>query len=313
VIPCPGSTGSDVPYHIVTEGEFFVALVVDGALAGAIYALVGLAFVVVYKASRMINFALGEWVMVASRLVAAGLHALGFGLVGAIAFGCAGMAALGVVVSRVILNRLVGHPLISLIMVSIGLGILMRGSAALVFAGIPGGIPLPIPPAPLAVFGVPVSSDKLLAATVAALCITALSWFFRRSRTGVALRAIASDQRAAMAAGISIQHYFAVTWALAGALSVLAGTLWTAVSGGGFGVEVLGLKVFPIVIIGGLDSISGTILAAILVGVIESLAVGYLEPILGGGFSNVASYLVLLAALLVRPYGLFGSRDVERL
>ena len=95
-------------------------------------------------------------------------------------------------------------------------------------------------------------------------------------------------------------------------LSVLAGTLWTAVSGGGFGVEVLGLKVFPIVIIGGLNSISGTIVAAILVGVLESLAVGYLEPSVGGGFRSVASYLVLLAALLVRPYGLFGSRDVER-
>jgi branched-chain amino acid transport system permease protein len=296
----------------VTEGAFFAALVLDGTLAGVIYALVALAFVVVYKASRMVNFALGEWVMLASRLVATGFHALGLGLLGAIAFGCTGMVALAVVFSRLILNRLVGHPLISLIMVSIGLGTLMRGSAAIMFAGVPGGIPLPIPEAPLAVHGVPISSDKLLAAAVAAVCITALSWFFRRSRTGVALRAIASDQQAAMTAGISLHRHFAITWALAGALSVLAGTLWTAASGGGFGVEVLGLKVFPIVIIGGLDSISGTILAALLIGVLESLAVGYLEPVVGGGFSNVASYVVLLAALLVRPYGLFGSRDVER-
>jgi len=296
----------------VTEGVFFTVLVVEGALAGAIYALVALAFVVVYKASRMINFALGEWVMLASRLVASGLHVLGLGLFGAIGFGCAGMAVLAVVFSRVILRRLVGQPLISLIMVSIGLGILMRGVVAIVFAGIPGPIPLPIPPAPLAIHGVPISADKLVAAAIAAGCIAALTWFFRGSRTGLALRAIANDQQVATTVGISLHRHFAITWALAGALSVLAGTLWTAVSGGGFGIEVMGFKVFPIVIIGGVDSIPGTIVAAILVGVLESLAVGYLDPLFGGGFSNVASYLVLLAALFVRPYGLFGRPDVER-
>jgi branched-chain amino acid transport system permease protein len=142
--------------------------------------------------------------------------------------------------------------------------------------------------------------------------IAALSWFFHRSRTGLALRAIACDQQVAMAVGISLQRHFAITWALSGALAVLAGTLWTAVSGGGFGVEVMGLKVFPIVIIGGLDSIPGTIVAALLVGILESLAVGYLEPIVGGGFGNVVSYLALLLALLARPYGLFGRPDIVR-
>jgi branched-chain amino acid transport system permease protein len=312
MLPCVGLHHALGFADTVTEAAFFAALVLDGALAGVIYALVGLAFVVVYKASRMINFALGEWVMLASRLVASGFHGLGFGLLGAIAFGCAGMVTLAVVFSRLILKRLVGHPLISLIMVSIGLGILMRGSASIVFAGIPSGIPLPIPEVSLAIHGVPVSSDKLLAAAIAAVCMAALGSFFRWSRTGLALRAIASDQRAAITAGISIHRHYAISWALAGILSVLAGTLWTAVSGGGFGVEVLGLKVFPIVIIGGLNSISGTIVAAILVGVLESLAAGYLEPTVGGGFRSVASYLVLLAALLVRPYGLFGSRDIER-
>ncbi len=291
---------------------FLVALVVDGALAGAVYALVALAFVVVYKASRMINFALGEWLMLASRLVASGLHALGLGLVGALGFGCAGMVATAVVFNRVVLRRLVGRPLIALIMVTIGLGTLMRGAAAIVFADIPGGIPLPLSQDPLIVHGVPVAADKLVAAAVAGASIAAVSWFFRRSRTGVALRAIADDQQAAMTAGIDVHRHFAITWALMGLLSVLAGTLWTVVSGGGFGVVLLGLRVFPIVIIGGLDSIPGTVLGAIMIGVLESLAAGYLDPLLGGGFSNVASYLVLLAVLLVRPYGLFGQPDVER-
>ena len=291
---------------------FLVALVVDGALAGAVYALVALAFVVVYKASRMINFALGEWLMLGSRLVASGLHVLGLGLVGAVGFGCAGMVAMAVVFNRVVLRRLVGQPLIALIMVTIGLGALMRGAAAIVFADVQGRIALPVTRDALIVHGVPVSADRLVAAVVAVLSIAAVSWFFRRSRTGVALRAVADDQQAAMMVGIDVQRHFAITWALMGVLSVVAGTLWTAVSGGGFGVVLLGLKIFPIVIIGGLDSIAGTILGAMTIGVLESLAAGYLDPLLGGGFSNIASCLVLLAVLVVRPYGLFGQPDIER-
>ena len=276
------------------------------------YAPVALAFVVVYKASRMMNFALGEWLMLGSRLVATGLHALGLGLVAAVGFSGAVMAGTALVFSRMVLRRLVGHPLISLIMVTIGVGAAMRGSAAIVFAGIPGGISLPIPADALIIRGVPVAADKLLAAAVSAVTIVAVSVFFRVSRTGVALRAIADDQRAAMTAGIDVQRYFAVTWAMMAILSVLAGTLWTVVSGGGFGVVLLGLKVFPVVILGGLDSIAGTIVGAIIIGVLESVAAGYLDRMMGGGFSNVASYLVLLAALFVRPYGLFGRPDVER-
>ena len=291
---------------------FFVSLIVDGALAGAIYALISLAFVVVYKASRMINFALGEWAMVGSRLAATGFYVVGFGLAGAIGFAAAGMVALALAFNRVVLRRLVARPLISLIMVTLGLGALMRGAAALLFSGIPAAVTLPIPRDPLLVHGVMVSADKLAAAAVAAACIAIVNWFFHRSRTGVALRAIADDQQAAMAVGIDVDRHFSITWAMVGILSVLAGTLWTLVSGGGFGAVLVGLKVFPIVIIGGLDSIAGTIVGAIVVGILESLVAGYLDPHLGGGFGTVASYLVLIVVLFVRPYGLFGRPHVER-
>lgn len=291
---------------------FLIGLVVDGALAGAVYALVALAFVVVFKASRIVNFALGEWLMLASRLVASGLHALGLGLIGAVGFGSVGTVAMGIAFNRLVLRRLVGQPLISLIMVTIGLGALMRGAAALAFAGIPGGISLPMPDDPLMIHGVPVRAEKLVAAAVATVSIAALSWFFRSSRTGVALRAIADDQQAAMAVGVDIDRHFAITWALMSLLAVLAGVLWTVVSGGGFSVVLLGLRVFPIVIIGGLDSIPGTIVGALIVGVLENLAAGYVDPLLGGGFSTVASYLVLLAVLFVRPQGLLGEPRVER-
>ena len=286
---------------------FFVALLVDGVLAGAVYALVGVAFVVVYKASRMMNFAQGDWVMLGSRFMATGVHALGLGVAGAFGFAVASMVAVAMVFNRLVLRRLVGGPLISLIMVTLGLGALMRGSAAMLFAGIPGGIPLPIGREPLVLHGVYVSPDRLVVAAIASICIVLVSWFFRRSRTGVALRAIADDQQIAMAMGIDVQRHFAITWALAGVLSTLAGTLWAAVSGGGFGIVLVALKVFPVVIIGGLDSIAGSIVGAMIVGVLESLAAGYLDPYVGGGFSSIASYLVLVAALFVRPYGLFGK------
>jgi branched-chain amino acid transport system permease protein len=276
------------------------------------YAPAALAFVVVYKASRMMNFALGEWLMLGSRLVATGIHALGVGLVAAVGGSVAVMVGTALVFSRIVLHRMVGHPAIALIMVTIGLGAVMRGSAAIVFAGIPGAITLPIATDPIIIRGVPIAADKLLAAAVSAVAIVAVSVFFRVSRTGVALRAIADNQPAAMTAGIDVQKHFALTWAMMAILSVLAGTLWTVVSGGGFGVVLLGLKIFPIVFIGGLDSLAGTLVGAIVIGVLESVAAGYLDPIVGGGFSNVASYLVLLAALFVRPYGLFGGPDVER-
>lgn len=292
--------------------RFFAALVVDGVLAGAIYALIALAFVVVYKASHIINFALGEWVMLGSRLAATGVYPLGLGLAGALGAACAGMVALAVVWNRVVLQRLVGQPLISMIMITIGFGALVRGAAALSFRGIPGAIPLPFPQEPLSLLGLAVPADRLAAAAVAAVAIAAVTWFFRRTRTGLALRAIADDQQAAMAVGIDIDRHFSITWALVGVLCVLAGTLWVSVSGGGFGMVLLGLKVFPIVIIGGLDSIPGTIVGAVLVGVLESLAAGYLDPLLGGGFSTIAAYLVLVAMLFVRPSGLLGHPPVER-
>jgi branched-chain amino acid transport system permease protein len=289
---------------------FFVALLVNGMLAGSLYALIALAFVVVYKASRLINFALGEFVMFASRLAAAGQH--GLGLVGALGLGCAGMVVLAMAFNRLVLRQLVGSSVIALIMVTIGLGTVLRASAVFLFQDMPAVLPLPIPREPWAIQGVLLAVDKLVAAVIALLCIAVVSWGFQHSRIGIALRAIADDQQAAMLVGIDLNRYFAMTWALMGILCVVAGTLWTCIAGGGFGVVLVGLKVFPIVIIGGLDSLPGTILGAIVVGMLESLAGGYLDPLLGGGFSTIAAYLVALVVLCMRPYGLCGKPDIER-
>ncbi len=280
----------------------------NGILAGAIYALIALAFVVVYKSSRMINFAVGEWVMFGSLLVATGLHVLSTGLALAILFACAGMVAMAALFGRLVLRRLAGRPLVAMIMVTLGLGALMRGIAATAFQRVPGSIPLSLPEEPLIVAGVLVPLDRLCAAAIAAASIVLVSWLYQASRTGLALRAMADSQTLASAMGINVQRHLTLTWAIAGVIAVIAGMLWTFLAGGGIGAVLVGLKVFPIVIIGGLDSIAGTIVGAMLVGLIESLTSGYIDP----SFGTIASSLVLIAALLIRPHGLFGRMHEAR-
>jgi len=294
------------------ELRFFLSLLIDGGLAGTLYALIALAFVLVYKSSRMVNFALGEWVMFGALLAGAGQFGLGLHTGGAILFGAAAMAGFGAAFNAVVVLPLAARPVVSLIMVTIGLGAVMRGIAALCFAGVPRGVSLPIPSEPLLLGDIPISPEKLAAAATAAFSVALVAWFYARSRTGVALRAIADDPQAAAAAGIDIHRQFALVWAMTGVISTVAGILWTFVAGSGFGIALVGLKIFPIVIIGGLDSLAGTIVAAMLIGVLESLGAGYLDPHLGGGFGTVVSYLLLMAMLLVRPYGLFGRAPAER-
>jgi branched-chain amino acid transport system permease protein len=291
---------------------YFIALMIDGALAGALYALIALAFVLVYKASAMMNFALGEWVVFGAMLAGVGLHQLDLGTVGALLVATVGMIALAAGFYRLVVRRLVARPALSAIMATLGLGMVMRGSGLLALSGAPALFPPTLLSDPLVVGGVAIASGKLVAAGVAASCVALVGAFWRFSRAGIALRAIADDPQAAAAAGIDVDRQLLLVWSLAGAVAVVAGVLWTFVTGGGFGVALIGLKVFPIVILGGLDSIVGTIVAALAVGVLESLGAGYIDEALGRGFSGIAPYLALLAMLMLRPYGLFGQPRVER-
>jgi branched-chain amino acid transport system permease protein len=291
---------------------FFLWLVVYGALAGAIYALIALAFVVVYKSSRAINFAVGEWVTFGALLTASGLHVLALGLAGAILFAGVGMVALAWAFGWLVLRRMEGRPLMAIIMLTLGLGALMRGAGAIIFKGIPSAIALPIDLDYVEILGLPLPPERLLCAAVAGLCIAAVHFFYQRTRTGLALRAIAANHVAALGAGIDVNRHLAITWALAGLVSVAAGVLWNMVSGGGFGGALVGLKIFPIVVIGGLNSIPGCIVGAMVIGVAESLASGYLDAVVGSGVSVVVSSLLLLGMLWVRPHGLFGERPATR-
>jgi branched-chain amino acid transport system permease protein len=291
---------------------FFLSVLTEGVLAGAVYALIALAFVLVYKASRMINFAIGEWLMAGALTAGAGYYALELGPLGAMLFAVLAMVAFGLIFNVAVVRRLTAGPVISAVMVTLGLGALMRGLFPIIFHGIPAGVRLPIPLEPLRVSGVIVPPEKLAAAAAALAAIAVVTWLYRRTRTGIALRAIADDRQAALSVGINIGWHFGLVWAIAGIISVCAGVLWVLVAGGGFGIALVGLKVFPIVVIAGLDSLPGTIIAAMLIGTVESLGAAYLDPKLGGGFGAMASYVLLLTMLVVRPYGLFGRPPAKR-
>jgi branched-chain amino acid transport system permease protein len=292
--------------------SYLVALMIDGALAGAVYALIALAFVLVYKASAMLNFALGEWVMFGGLLAGTGMQLLNLGAVGALLFAALVMAALAAGFSQLVVRRLIGRPAIAAIMVTLGLGMVMRGTAPFLFGATAEVIPRELLARPLMLGGFAVAADKLVAAVVAGLCTALIGWFYQYSRTGLALRAIADDSQAAMAAGIDVERHLLIAWTLTGVVAVVAGALWTLIAGSGFGLALVGLKVLPIALIGGLDSIVGTIVAAMAIGVLESLGAGYLDERLGSGFGGLVPYLALLAVLAVRPHGLFGRPRVER-
>ena len=189
---------------------------------------------------------------------------------------------------------------------------MVRAAAVFLFQGLPAGLPFPLPRAPVTVQGVRLSMDELVAAGLALFCVAMVSWGMQHSRMGLAIRAMADDPQAAMLVGIDLHRSVALTWALMGLLCVVAGTLWTWRAGGGVSVVLVGLKVLPIVIIGGLDSVPGTLLGALVVGLLESLVAGYLDPLVGGGFSTIAAYLVALVVLWLRPSGLLGTPAIER-
>ncbi|MEZ5818651.1 MAG: branched-chain amino acid ABC transporter permease [Hyphomicrobiaceae bacterium] len=292
--------------------HFLIALIIDGCLAGAIYALIALAFVLVYKASRVVNLALGEWVMLGALLVATAMNVGGLGLAESLVAAFGGMIALAWIFDLVALRHLVGRPLIAALMVTLGVGTFIRGTTQIGFAHVPRSILSPFPTDPYLLGEIVIPADRLWAGAIALLVVAGIAWLYRRSRTGVALRAIADDVQAAMAAGIDTSRHVLIAWGSAGVVAAIGGVLWTFVTGGGFGVGLVGLKIFPIVIIGGLDSIAGALVAAVLIGVLESLAAGYLEPYLGAGCSLLVTYLALIAMLLVRPHGLFGEVKVAR-
>jgi branched-chain amino acid transport system permease protein len=288
--------------------EQFVQLTVNGLADGAILALAALGFVLIYKASGVINFAQGFFLAVGAYVLWTAVAELGLhwtlGVLIALAVG----ALLGVSVERLVLRPLVGRPVIAVIMVTIGLAQILEASIDLIWGTEPRTFPDFIPSGAVEILGARITEGRLWALGLTAIALIAFGLFFTRSRHGIAMRAVADDQQAAMVMGISVRRVFAIAWALAGVSAVVGGMLVANLTGVSQAVAGFGLLVFPVVILGGLDSIPGAVVGGAVIGLLTSYTGGYV----GGGLQTVIPYIALVAILMVRPYGLFGQVRIER-
>jgi len=291
---------------------FFFDLFVNGLMIGSMYALVALGFVLIYKATSVVNFAQGDLVMFGGYIAAALVVLYKLPLAIALPVLLGSMIALGFIVERGVLRPMVGQNVISVVMVTIGLSQVFQGSAAMLWGAQTKNIPLPIPLEPYVIWEIYISPVNLVAALVSGVFLVAFAWFFRKSRMGIAMRATANDQQAAMAVGINVRFIFALSWAIAGLAAALGGVLWGNLIGVDTQLALVGLKVFPAVILGGLDSVPGALVGGLIIGAVESVAAGYVDPYVGGGTKDFLPYVLMILALMVRPYGFFGREIIER-
>jgi branched-chain amino acid transport system permease protein len=295
------------------DWQFTLVLITNGVLIGLMYTLIALGFVLVYKATDAINFAQGEFVMFAGFIAAAGAYLAGLPFWLCALLAVAGMIAFGFGLERIVLRPLIGRPVVAVIMATIGVAALLRGFSTLVFGAGTRAIVIPVGDEPLFFGPVMLPPVELVGAGVSLAFLAVFTWYFVRSRMGIAMRAVADSQQVAMAMGINVQRYFGLAWAMAGIVSALGGLVWGAMLGVDNQLALVGLKVFPVVILGGLDSVIGAVVGGLVVGVVENLAAGYLDPYVGGGTKDFAPYILMIVALMIRPYGMFGRRRIERI
>src|SRR5712672_2736295 len=294
------------------EWQFTLVLLTNGIMIGLMYALIALGFVLIYKATDAINFAQGEFVMFAGFIAAGAADIAGapFWLSALLAVG--GMVALGFGLERVVLRPLIGRPVIAVVMATIGLAAVLRGTATMAFGAGTRAVVMPVSDEPFQFGPVMLPPVQLVGAGVSLVFLAAFTWFFLKSRTGIAMRAVADSQQVSMAMGINVRRYFGLAWAMAGIVSALGGIVWGAMLSVDNQLALVGLKVFPVVILGGLDSVIGAVVGGLIVGVVENLAAGYFDPYVGGGTKDFVPYILMIAALMVRPEGIFGRRRIER-
>ena len=291
---------------------YFLELAVNGGMAGLMYALVAMGIVLIYKSSSVPNLAQGALVMLGAYVVLAFANGMGVPLWGAIPLAMASMFVMGVGIERVALRRLAGRPIVMILMMTLGIDIFVRATAMTIWGGSGRPMPLGISDAPLFLGPMLLNRAYVVGAAVTLVLFAVFVLFFR-TRMGVVLRAIADDYTASWAVGISVERGVALSWALSSVVATTAGVLWASVQTVDQTLSMLLLKGITVAVLGGMDSIGGAILAGLLLGIIENVASGYLDPLLGGGTRELVVAAVLILTIMIRPHGLFGRHDIERI
>ena len=291
------------------DWAYLFEISLTGIAGGGLYALAALAFVLVYKATRVVNIAIGEMLMAGGYLffTFAAMWAMPLWL--AIPAAVLASGVLGAVIERTVIRPLLGEPPISVFMVTVGLGSVLVGLVEMIWSADQRRLPDFMPSQPIMVGDAFLAPKVFWGAVVAAVFIAAVLLLFRYWRGGVALRATASDQGAAYSVGINVPRVFSLAWVASSMLAAISGIIVGSIGGISSSMGVFGLSVLVVVIVGGLDSVLGALVAGVLIGLVEALAGAYL----GGEYKLLATFIVLVCVLMLRPYGLYGTRDIERL
>lgn len=291
--------------------SLFLETLIGGLLAGTMYSLVAIGFVLIYKASGVFNYAQGSLLLFGA-LTFVSLTDAGVPAAGAVAITIALLVLTAIAIERLLLRPLTNRSPLTLFMATLGLSYVVEGVAQGIMGSQVRALDLGIEDLPIFFGDILVSQFDLVAAGVALALVLALSLLFNRTRIGIQLRAVADDTRAALSLGIDINRIWQIVWAVAGIAGLVAGLLWGARQGVQFSLSLVVLKALPVLIIGGFTSIAGAIVGGLIVGAGESLAETYVGPFIGGGITPWFAYALALLFLFVRPAGLFGERQIER-
>ena len=289
---------------------FFIEVLITGLLVGIMYSLVALGFALIYKASDVFNFAQGDMSLLAGLALVGFLTVMPLWL--ALICTIAVMVILAYATVFIIFRPLVARPPLILFMAAIGLSFLIQGIGQSIWGTDAKGLNIGIPDNPIIIADIYISTFDLTFGVVAAILVAGLVLFFQKTRTGRALRAVADDHEAALSVGIPLLKAWAVTWVIAGIVATVAGVAWGSRLGVQFSLSLIALKALPVLILGGIDSIPGAILAGLVVGAGENLAEVFIGPYVGGGIQTFFPYLLALLFLWFRPYGMFGKEIIER-
>jgi len=293
--------------------QFFLQLMLNGLIVGALYGVVAMSFVLIYKASQVVNFAQGEFVLIGAWVCWWLLTTYRIPFVWGFLLTLAFMMAFGVLIQVVVLRPMIGEPVVSVIMVTIGLSIFFQALMKWMFGVFAQPFPPIFPTTSVSIAGLHVQTVYLFSLLASVSIMAGFAYFFKATRLGLAMRATAWDQQVAQSLGISVRQVFAMAWAISAMVSTVAGVVVGVANGVSSGLSFFGIKVFPAVILGGLDSIVGAVVGGIIVALLENLAQWVDATWLNvGNLYEIAPFYVLIVILMIRPYGLFGSRDIER-